>query len=60
MEYDYESFKSDSFVEVEKGIWKNSEDGTFHFVDETENFQGPYNSLGDAQRALKLYVEHIL
>ena len=55
-EYDYEN-PNNKFEKVGDSIWINKLDNTFHFVDETENFQGPYLTFDLASVAYFNYVK---
>ena len=48
-----------SLDEIEH-IWENKETGEFFFVDETEDFNGPFRSKEEAQHQFNLYCEYVL
>ena len=58
-EYDYDN-PMNKFVCIVKHIYLNEFDNTYHFVDETENYQGPYKTLSECKEAYTNYVEHCL
>lgn len=47
------------FVNVGDRIW-TSQSGAFYFVDETEDFVGPYATKELAQASLTSYIEFLL